>query len=86
MDFRGILAISVALSFMGAIAAPARPLSERAADANAKAAPVAAAAYAPNEAPIVSGRSVLTHHKSKMHHIRVRPDEALDAPGAAAAN
>ncbi len=61
-------------------AAFASPVSGKgsAAEAPAAPAPVARTAYDANEAPIVSGRSVSAHRKSKMHHVRISPDQFGD--------
>jgi hypothetical protein len=49
------------------------PVSGKGSEPGPAAPTVAPAAY--NEAPIVSGRSVSARHKSKMHHVRARPDQ-----------
>jgi hypothetical protein len=35
------------------------------------------------QAPIVMGRSVSEHHKTKMHHIKMKPLESIETPVAA---
>ena len=54
----------------GAFASPA---SGGGPDRDVAAAPVSKAVLDTHEAPIVSGRSVSAHHKSRMHHVRVNP-------------
>jgi len=43
----------------------------------------AAARHATPQVPIVMGRSVSVHHKSKLHHIKVQPLESIETPVAA---
>jgi hypothetical protein len=35
------------------------------------------------QAPIVMGRSVSEHHKTKLHHIKMQPLESIETPVAA---
>ncbi|MGI8569758.1 MAG: hypothetical protein ACR2KT_12160 [Methylocella sp.] len=35
------------------------------------------------QAPIVMGRSVSVHHKTKLHHIKMKPLESIEPPVAA---
>ena len=35
------------------------------------------------QAPIVIGRSVSAHHKTKLHHIKMQPLESIETPVAA---
>jgi len=35
------------------------------------------------QAPIVMGRSVSEHHKTKLHHIKMKPLELIETPVAA---
>jgi hypothetical protein len=35
------------------------------------------------QAPIVIGRSVSAHHKTKLHHIKIKPLESIETPVAA---
>ena len=35
------------------------------------------------QAPIVMGRSVSVHHKTKLHHIKMQPLESIETPVAA---
>jgi hypothetical protein len=35
------------------------------------------------QAPIVMGRSVSEHHKTKLHHIKMKPLESIETPVAA---
>ncbi len=87
MSFHKVFAICSIFGLLAAPVAFANPVSSAAQESSGgNAAPVTSAAYEPNDAPIVSGRSVMTRHKSKMHHVRIKPDDALDAdtPGKAA--
>jgi hypothetical protein len=43
----------------------------------------ASARHAKPQAPIVIGRSVSEHHKSKLHHIKMKPLESIETPVAA---
>jgi len=43
----------------------------------------ASARHARPQAPIVMGRSVSEHHKTKLHHIKIKPLEPLETPVAA---
>ena len=43
----------------------------------------AGARNATPQAPIVMGRSVNAHHKSKLHHIKMQPLESIETPVAA---
>jgi hypothetical protein len=40
----------------------------------------ASARHARPQAPIVMGRSVSDHHKSKLHHIKIKPLESTETP------
>lgn len=40
-------------------------------------------APAVRRAPIVMGRSVSVRHKSKLHHVKVKPSDALERPTSA---
>ncbi len=44
----------------------------------------ASARQAKPDAPIVMGRSVSAHHKTKLHHIKMKPLESIENPGLAA--
>ena len=39
--------------------------------------------HAKPQAPIVMGRSVSDHHKSKMHHIKMKPLDSIETPAPA---
>ena len=39
--------------------------------------------HARPQAPIVMGRSVSVHHKTKLHHIKMQPLESIETPVAA---
>ncbi|MGO9673551.1 MAG: hypothetical protein ACLPSF_05195 [Methylocella sp.] len=67
------------LSLCAAGPALASPAVSGPAPASA-AAPVGKALLNANDAPIVSGRSVSAHHKSRMHHVRINSDRSSDAP------
>jgi hypothetical protein len=41
------------------------------------------ARHARPQAPIVMGRSVSEHHKTKLHHIKMKPLESIETPIAA---
>ncbi len=41
------------------------------------------ARHARPQAPIVMGRSVSEHHKTKLHHIKMQPLESIETPVAA---
>jgi len=43
----------------------------------------ASARRATPQAPIVMGRSVSVHHKSKLHHIKMKPLESIETPVSA---
>jgi hypothetical protein len=43
----------------------------------------ASARHAPPQTPIVMGRSVSVHHKTKLHHIKMQPLESIETPVAA---
>lgn len=43
----------------------------------------ASAPHARPQAPIVMGRSVSEHHKTKLHHIKMKPLESIETPVAA---
>jgi len=43
----------------------------------------ASARQARPQAPIVIGRSVSAHHKTKLHHIKMQPLESIETPVAA---
>ncbi len=43
----------------------------------------ASARHARPQAPIVMGRSVSEHHKTKLHHIKMKPLESIETPVAA---
>ncbi len=43
----------------------------------------ASARYARPQVPIVMGRSVSVHHKTKLHHIKMQPLESIETPVAA---
>jgi hypothetical protein len=43
----------------------------------------ATALHATPQAPIVMGRSVSEHHKTKLHHIKMKPLESIETPVAA---
>ena len=79
MRFHQILP-SIAILCLCASAAFASPVSGARPDRDVAAAPVGKALVDAHEAPIVSGRSVSAHHKSRMHHVRVNPDELRNAP------
>ena len=40
----------------------------------------ASARHARLQAPIVMGRSVSVHHKTKLHHIKMKPLESIEPP------
>jgi hypothetical protein len=40
--------------------------------------PASSARHARPQAPIVMGRSVSEHHKTKLHHIKIKPPESID--------
>ena len=40
----------------------------------------ASARHARPQAPIVMGRSVSVHHKTKLHHIKMKPLESIETP------
>jgi hypothetical protein len=44
---------------------------------------LASARYARPQAPIVIGRSVSEHHKTKLHHIKITPLESIETPVSA---
>ncbi|MDQ6703567.1 MAG: hypothetical protein M3Z96_10930 [Pseudomonadota bacterium] len=39
--------------------------------------------HARPQAPIVMGRSVSVHHKTKLHHIKMKPLESIEIPAPA---
>ncbi|MGA2638917.1 hypothetical protein [Methylocella sp.] len=80
MRFHQILPLIAVLSICAAGAALASPGSGGAPDPASSAAPVGKALLDGNDAPIVSGRSVSARHKSRMHHVRINPDQLSDAP------
>jgi hypothetical protein len=43
----------------------------------------ASARHPTPQAPIVMGRSVSEHHKTKLHHIKMKPLESIETPVAA---
>jgi hypothetical protein len=43
----------------------------------------ASAWHATPQVPIVMGRSVSVHHKTKLHHIKMQPLESIETPVAA---
>jgi hypothetical protein len=43
----------------------------------------ASARHTRPQAPIVMGRSVSEHHKTKLHHIKMKPLESIETPVAA---
>ena len=45
--------------------------------------PASAARHAPLQTPIVMGRSVSGHHKTKLHHIKMQPLESIETPVSA---
>lgn len=62
------------LSTSGAAIKPGHPLSTSG--------PGSARQVRP-QAPIVIGRSVSVHHKTKLHHIKIQPLETIETPVAA---
>jgi hypothetical protein len=40
----------------------------------------ASARHAMSQAPIVMGRSVSDHRKTKLHHIKIKPLESIETP------
>ncbi len=79
MRFMKLLPSIAVLSLGAAGLASASPAAGGGPDPAPAGSPVAKAALDANE-PIVSGRSVSAHHKSKMHHVRANPDHLGDAP------
>jgi hypothetical protein len=45
--------------------------------------PAAGAGHARPQAPIVMGRSVSDHRKTKLHHIKIKPLELVETPAPA---
>jgi len=66
---------------LAAVSAGALPKTATAIDVTAAPANRAASGVA-NEPVVVSGRSVSAHHKSRMHHVRVKNDDSAAAPVA----
>jgi hypothetical protein len=71
-----------------ALAAANSDKASRKGDHPPKTAPACAAKTAPAvsrhvkpEAPIVMGRSISAHHKTKLHHVKVNPTEADEGHG-----
>jgi hypothetical protein len=62
------------LSTSGAGIKPGHPLSTSGAGSARQPRP---------QAPIVIGRSVSAHHKTKLHHIKMQPLESIETPVAA---
>jgi hypothetical protein len=62
------------LSTSGAGIKPGHPLSTSGAGSARQPRP---------QAPIVIGRSVSEHHKTKLHHIKMQPLESIETPVAA---
>ena len=79
MRFHQILP-TIAVLCLCTCGAFAGPASGGAPDRDVAAAPVSKAVLDTHEAPIVSGRSVSAHHKSRMHHVRVNPDALSNSP------
>lgn len=79
MRFHQILPLITILCLCtgGAFAGPA---SGGGPDRDVAAAPVSKVVLDTHDAPIVSGRSVSAHHKSRMHHVRVNPDALSNSP------
>ena len=79
MRFHQILP-TIAVFCLCAGAASASPASGGGPDREVAAAPVSKAALDAPDAPIVSGRSVSAHHKSRMHHVRINPGVLNNSP------
>jgi hypothetical protein len=73
LAFISFFSLAAAGAALGSPISSSGPVTERAA---------ASVATAENEAPIVSGRSISARHKSKMHHVRTAPDQAIEGPFA----
>jgi hypothetical protein len=70
-----ILVASILLTTGGAFAGAAKSSSGKA-DHPAAKSPPAAVLHVKPQAPIVMGRSISVHRKSKMHHVKVKPSES----------
>jgi hypothetical protein len=83
MNVLKVFAMAVGCGVLPLVAASSGALSKTATAVDVTVAPASSAAYAvANEAVVVSGRSVSAHHKSRMHHVRVKRDDSADAPVA----
>jgi hypothetical protein len=58
---------------------PAHPVKGDKAGAKTAVVPVTVRHVKP-QAPIVMGRSVSLHHKTKLHHVKMKPLESADLP------
>jgi len=74
----GIVISSSLFLASAAFAAANSDKASRKGDHPQKAAPVVSRHIKP-ETPIVMGRSISAHHKTKLHHVKVNPAEADEA-------
>jgi hypothetical protein len=78
MHFQKSLFLVSILNLAAAGSACGSPMSGNGSDAAPAGATVAKTAYDTHAAPIVSGRSVSVHHKTKLHHVRSNPDSSSE--------
>jgi hypothetical protein len=76
----GIVISSSLMLTSAAFAAANSDKASRKGDHPPKAAPTVSRHVKP-ETPIVMGRSISAHHKTKLHHVQVNPAEADEAHG-----
>ncbi len=76
----GVVISSSLILASAAFAAANSDKASRKGDHPPKTAPAVSRHVKP-EAPIVMGRSISAHHKTKLHHVKVNPAEADEAHG-----
>jgi len=83
MSVRKIFAVFAFLSLFAASAASAGRISNDAAGAKEdNALPPSVVQEVRRDFPIVMGRSVSVHHKTKLHHIKMKPTDLIEKPAA----
>jgi hypothetical protein len=71
-----ILACSILLSTGAAFAEATKNSSGKENHAPQKSPPAPVQHLKPQQAPIVMGRSISVHRKSKLHHVKIKPSES----------
>ncbi len=82
MNILKVFAIAMGCGLIPLVTVSASDLPKTATAIDVTAAPPNRAAGVANEPVVVSGRSVSAHHKSRMHHVRVKSDDSAAAPVA----